>query len=133
LSSRYCEWRLEIPATIEAIDQFCTEFHLWRECNCADLDAFDAELLLREALTNSVVHGSKLDPGKRISCVVRVKRGRVVIGIRDEGVGFDWRALWDRQAEPTATHGRGIEIFRSYANAVRFNQKGNAVTLVKRF
>src|SRR5277367_6340143 len=100
-----------MPATIEAIEQFCTEFHLWRESYCADLDAFDSELLLREALTNSVVHGSQLDPGKRISCVLRVKRGRLVIGIRDEGAGFDWRARWDRRAEPTAPHGRGIEIF----------------------
>jgi anti-sigma regulatory factor (Ser/Thr protein kinase) len=133
LSSRDIDLRMELPPTLDAIEKFCAEFQLWRQGACANLDSFSSELLLREALTNSVVHGCSGDPGKRISCVLRAKRDRVVIAIRDEGAGFDWRAAWDRQAEPEDTHGRGIEIFRRYANAVRFNPKGNSVTLVKRF
>jgi serine/threonine-protein kinase RsbW len=130
---RVSDLRRELQPTLEAIDKLCVEFQIWREAACAEVDAFAAELLLREALTNSVVHGCSGDLHKRICCVFRAKRGRLLIGVQDQGTGFDWRARWDLQAEPTDTHGRGIEIFRRYAEAVRFNSKGNSVMLIKRF
>ena len=127
------EMRVELTPTLEAVENFCAEFRLWRPLACAELDAFSTELVLREALTNSVLHGRGTDPSQRITCVLRVKRGRVIIAIRDGGPGFDWRAGWDRHADLADTHGRGIEILRQYANAVRFNPAGNSVTLLKRF
>jgi len=57
----------------------------------------------------------------------------VVIAIWDEGEGFDWRAAWSRESDLSDDHGRGLEIFRCYANSIRFNPKGNAVVLIKRF
>jgi len=133
MSSRPGDWRFELSPTLEAIEQFCVDFQVWRAAYCAALDSFPAELLLREALTNSVVHGCSGTPPHHIWCVLRAKPGRLLISIRDDGAGFNWRASWDRQAENSDTHGRGIEIFRTYASAVRFNPKGNSVTLVKRF
>jgi serine/threonine-protein kinase RsbW len=133
LSSRAGDLRLVIPSTLDAVEKFCAEFEIWRDGACAGVDAFGAELLLREALTNAVIHGCSGDPLKLICCVLRARRDRLLISIRDEGAGFDWRAAWDRQAEPTDEHGRGIEIFRRYAESVRFNSRGNAVTLIKRF
>jgi anti-sigma regulatory factor (Ser/Thr protein kinase) len=133
VSLRRCDWRLDLPATLDAIEQCCAEFRLWQAGTCADLNPFSAELLLREALTNSVVHGCLEDPCRRVSCLIRAKRGRLVITIVDAGEGFDWRAAWSRQAELSDAHGRGIEILRRYASTVRFNSKGNSVTLVKRF
>jgi len=127
------EWRLELLPTLEAIEKFCVEFRLWREKTCAGLDAFSGELLLREALTNSVVHGCSEDSSKRVWCVIRAKVGRVVIAIWDEGDGFDWRAAWNRESDLSDDHGRGLEIFRCYASSVRFNPKGNAVVLIKKF
>jgi anti-sigma regulatory factor (Ser/Thr protein kinase) len=127
------ELRVDLAPTLEALESFCLEFRHWRPIACPDLDAFSSELLLREALTNSVVHGSTEDPGGRVSCVLRVKRGRLIIAIRDGGKGFDWRAAWDRRADSWDTHGRGIEILRNYASAVRFNPAGNSVTLIQRF
>jgi anti-sigma regulatory factor (Ser/Thr protein kinase) len=133
MSLRKCDWRLDLPATMEAIEQCCAEFRLWHAGTCADLNPFPAELLLREALTNSVVHGCLEDPRRRVSCLIRAKQGRLVIKILDAGEGFDWRATRDRRADISDTRGRGIEILRRYASAVRFNSKGNSVTLVKRF
>jgi anti-sigma regulatory factor (Ser/Thr protein kinase) len=127
------ELRVDLPATLEAIESFCVEFQLWRGLACADLNAFSSELLLREALTNSVVHGSAEDSRQRVSCVLRAKRGRLIVAIRNGGKGFDWRAAWDRRADSADTHGRGIEILRHYASAVRFNTAGNSVMLIQRF
>jgi anti-sigma regulatory factor (Ser/Thr protein kinase) len=128
-----CELRVELEGTLEAIESFCIQFQHWRGVACADLDAFSSELLLREALTNSVVHGASKDSGDRISCVLRVKRGRLIIAIQDRGKGFDWRAAWQGQAGAEDTHGRGIEIYRRYASWIRFNPRGNSVTLIQRF
>jgi anti-sigma regulatory factor (Ser/Thr protein kinase) len=133
VSFERCEWRAELPATLVAIEQLCVEFRLWRISACAELNSFSAELLLREALTNSVLHGCSEDPHQRISCLLRAKPRRLVIAIRDGGDGFDWRAAVERRSDIADTGGRGIEILQRYASSVRFNSKGNSVTLVKRF
>jgi anti-sigma regulatory factor (Ser/Thr protein kinase) len=133
MGSPACELRANLPSTLEAVEDFCKEFRVWRTSNCDDLGAFGAELLIREALTNSVVHGCAKDPDKHVCCVLRVKKGRLLIVVKDEGTGFNWRAAWDRISELTDTKGRGIYIFRRYANRVRFNPRGNAVSLLKRF
>ena len=127
------EWRAEVPRTPEAIDRFCEAFQLWRADTCAALDSFSAELLLRETLMNSVIHGGAGNRRKRISCILRVKPGRIVISIQDGGLGFDWRAFWNRRSKASDAHGRGIEILRQYADSVRFNASGNSVMLIKQF
>jgi serine/threonine-protein kinase RsbW len=133
MSARPGEWRREVSGTLEAIEEICAEFQLWRARACPGLDLFSTELLLRESLTNSVLHGCSGDPHKHISCVLRLKPGRLLIAIRDDGEGFNWRDAWNRRAEISDTHGRGMEILRRYANSVRFNPKGNSVTLIKRY
>lgn len=133
MNPNHREWRCELPATLDAVEQFCREFHVWRRNACAELNSFSVELLLREALTNSVLHGSRSDPRKRIFCSLRAKRDRLIMAVRDQGHGFDWRGAFRCNADPAENHGRGIEIFRKYANLVRFNREGNSVTLIKRF
>jgi anti-sigma regulatory factor (Ser/Thr protein kinase) len=133
LTALRTELRAELPATLEALERFCEEFRIWGSDSCPNLDRFATELLLREALTNYVVHGCAEDPSKRIICVLRAKPGRLLIAVRDSGPGFDWRAVWNASADIFDTHGRGIEILRIYASAVRFNESGNSLTLMKRF
>jgi anti-sigma regulatory factor (Ser/Thr protein kinase) len=121
-----------LPATLAAIEEFMARFRAWR-ANIRENLAFPGELLLREALTNAAVHGSSGEPAKNIRCIVRLKPGRLVIAVRDDGPGFRWRELWDSAAAASATRGRGIEIYRHYASGVRFSARGNGVTLVRRF
>jgi serine/threonine-protein kinase RsbW len=133
LSSRVdCEMRRDLPATLEAVEQFIVDF---RERCQALLDRksfFGAELLLREALTNAVRHGSHADPAKQVRCRLRIKGGRLLIAVEDYGCGFDWRAAWNCRAALPDCSGRGVEILRKYASRVRYNDRGNAVTIVKR-
>ena len=127
------ELRAELPATLEAIESFCAEFQHWRAETCAELDAFSTELLLREALTNSVVHGS-----------ANAGRGGFLACCGPSPGASSWRfgmrAPASTGARPgIATRfrrtrtGAASEILRRYSNAVRFNPKGNSVTLIKRF
>lgn len=59
---------------------------------------------------------------------------RVVYVIRDQGAGFDHRAMMQREeVEATRFHGRGILMARGVFDVIRYNPAGNQVTLSKRF
>lgn len=128
-----CELRRVMPATLDAIEEFLIEFHV----RCAVMqnwvNCFTAELLLREALTNAVMHGCGADPGKQVRCAIRLRGRSLLIAVSDDGKGFDWRAALHREAELSDCSGRGISILRAYADRVRFNDTGNTVTLIKHF
>ena len=126
------EMRRTIPATLEALEAFLAEFRGRCECLKKLSDRFDAELLFREVLTNAVLHGCHGDPCRQVLCAVRLSDRRVSIAVQDDGDGFDWR----RPATGTGDlrlSGRGLEILRRYASRIRFNRKGNAATVIKRF
>ena len=68
---------------------------------------------------------------KRVWIESRVSDGEFRVAVRDEGAGFDWRAL--AAAEPGATlAGRGVLLAGFHFDEVRWNEPGNEVTLVKR-
>ena len=128
-----CEMGRAMPATLQAAEDFFLEFRRRSQALLGPPDYFVAELLLREALTIAVVHGCQGDPGRRVRCRLRLKGGRLLIAVGDDGDGFDWRAAWSGPVAAQRGSGRGIAILRRYADHVRFNGRGNAVTLVRRF
>lgn len=130
---KLCDVRAVIPASFEAIERLFADFR--GHCSCVRLhrDCFAAELLLREALTNAVVHGCKGDQSRSVQCTVRMKGTRLTISVEDDGEGFDWRAVRSREADLSSCSGRGMEIFRKYATRFRFNNKGNRITVIKDF
>lgn len=68
---------------------------------------------------------------KRVWIESRAGDGELRVTVRDEGPGFDWRAL--AAAEPGATlAGRGVLLARFHFDEVIWNERGNEVTLVKR-
>lgn len=92
---------------------------------------FDVKLLLREALLNAVLHGSRCDPLRAVSLEVRTAEGRLTLTVSDQGEGFDWRSGLSNLAPPEATSGRGLTILTLYADDVRFSASGNQVILTK--
>ncbi len=128
-----CELRTALPATLGAIEDFFVEFRRRSRLMLDRVNCFAAELLLREALTNAVVHGCNADPAKQVRCFLRLRGRTLLIAIADGGEGFDWRAKRENMAAEEDCSGRGMEILHTYANWVRFNDSGNLVTMVKRF
>lgn len=129
----------------------------------ADLEPQDRDelgLALRELLLNAIEHGNlgfgyseksrSLEAGdwkQRVAARQRLRefadrqvevdatweRDRVVIVIRDEGPGFDWRNLPD-PTEPDnllVAHGRGVLMARLSVDSLQYNDAGNEVTIVK--
>jgi len=103
--------------------------HGWPES-----DVFAIHLAVEEAITNAIVHGNKLDPGKRVHVVCEVSAARVLVSITDEGSGFDPAAIPDCTADDRleAPGGRGVMLMRSFMTRIDYNAKGNAVELEKR-
>ena len=128
-----CEMHKSLAATVEAVEEFFEEFHLHSQDMLERVNCFQAELLVREALTNAVVHGSGADPRKQVRCSLRLRGKRLLIAVADEGEGFDWRAARAKSADALDCSGRGLEILYRYANRVRFNDRGNLVTMIKDF
>ncbi|SPE37739.1 Anti-sigma-factor antagonist (fragment) [Candidatus Sulfopaludibacter sp. SbA3] len=126
-----CEVWVTISATPEAVEEFFAEFRRHTEARLASSHSFAAELLAREALNNAVVHGCGSDPSREVRCRLRLKGQRLTIVVADGGEGFDWRAAWGRRPGLSASSGRGMQILRWYATRVRYNERGNAVTIFK--
>src|ERR1035441_6135746 len=128
-----CEMRAALPATLEAAEKFLIAFRWWGQAILNRAQSFASELLLREALTNAVVHGCRADPGKQVRCSLRLNGRRLLIAVEDDGEGFDWHAAARNSAAFAQCSGRGIELLRLYASGFRYVCRGNRVTILKRF
>ncbi len=71
---------------------------------------------------------------RRIHVLARMTPSKAVFVIRDEGPGFKPEELPDPTAPENLARasGRGILLMRSFVDAMRYNGKGNQLTLVKR-
>ena len=120
----------EVPAsfTVDFRDNLSSR---GEDDNEKEANLFAAELLMREAVTNAVVHGCGGDRSRHVFCRVRLKGRKLTIVVADNGGGFDWRAAWSRSAGLSDPSGRGIEILRRYSTRVRFNRSGNTVVIFK--
>ena len=130
LSARL-EFRREIPATRAAVEDFCLGVRRWALSERLP-DRFALELLAREAMTNAAEHACGYDSSKQVAGVLRLRPGRMIIAVYDQGPGFDWRAAEARTPAEDACSGRGMEILRQYAHRLRFNRRGNALIMIKR-
>lgn len=127
-------WRIDrtLEPTLHAVDRVCADVRRRLKPQATGDDWYGVELLLREALTNAVLHAGNSHPGRRVRCEVRVGPRKARLTVADEGPGFDWRAALCAKTAETATSGRGLKIYALYADRVSFNEAGNRVVLERR-
>jgi CheY-like chemotaxis protein len=98
------------------------------------ITAAEKEAALAEGRFSQIVASRLADPAnaaKRVWVESRLADGEFRVTVRDEGAGFDWRAL--ASAVPGVTlAGRGVLLARFHFDEVRWNEAGNEVTLTKR-
>ena len=142
------------PPLISFVQEQATRFGLFDQTDRVRLG-----IALEEALVNALYHGNLevrlrrdgkkprrlLRPSRRrsqkspyserkIRVDFRVSPEEAVIRIRDEGPGFDPSSLPD-PTDPVnldKVSGRGLLLMRTFVDELRFNERGNEVTLVKR-
>ena len=126
---------------------------------CDETGLIRLGLALEQALVNALYHGNlelESTPGdgdgtewneraqsrsqqppyrdRRIHVTVNLSRAEAVYVIRDEGAGFDLSQVPDPMdpANMESTSGRGLLLIRTFMDEVRYNTKGNEITIVMR-
>jgi serine/threonine-protein kinase RsbW len=118
------------PETIWVVDGVVTAMAF---AGYPDTDRFAVRLALEEAIVNGIKHGHRNDPRKVVRVRYHVSAARLLAEVEDQGPGFDPRQVPnpcdpDRLDKPS---GRGLLLMRSYLTWLRFNERGNCVTLCK--
>jgi serine/threonine-protein kinase RsbW len=91
-------------------------------------------IALDEAFVNAVKHGNKNDVAKLVRVAVDLNNEEARFTIEDEGEGFDLRQVPDPRAAENLfkTSGRGVLLMQNIMDEVRYNARGNQLTMVKR-
>lgn len=89
---------------------------------------------LTEALSNAMLYGNGRDPSKSVVVEVEIRPDAVCARVRDQGVGFDPRAVPDPTLPENVSRpcGRGLFLMRELLDEVCYNERGNEVTLILR-
>jgi anti-sigma regulatory factor (Ser/Thr protein kinase) len=100
--------------------------------NLVQDDFFDLKIILSELLFNAVIHGCQTSASKRAYINVRLDGLTVHAKIRDEGVGFDYRAVLSEARDSRSEHGRGVSLAAGLADCFSYNEAGNEITIQKK-
>jgi serine/threonine-protein kinase RsbW len=99
-----------------------------------DWDVFAVRIALMEAVVNALWHGHGGDPSKCVRLRYLLSAEQVTAEVMDEGPGF----VPERVPDPLGPQnlgrpgGWGLLLMRSFMTWVRFNGRGNSVTLYRR-
>ena len=98
-----------------------------------DRDAFAMRLALEEAVVNGIKHGNHYDPAKVVQVRCRMLNDQILVEVEDEGSGFDPEQVADPLAPANLERpcGRGLLLMRHYMTWVKYDSRGNHVTLCK--
>src|SRR4029078_7428428 len=89
---------------------------------------------LDEAFVNAVKHGNKFHSRKLIRIAAEVTKQEARFAIEDEGEGFDVNSIPD-PLDPEnlfKTSGRGVLFIYNIMDEVKYNERGNRLTMVKK-
>ena len=131
----FVELRQSLSSEVASISPFIDQLiRFVLHFRSADGSEIDIETALREALSNAVIHGNGDGSCKSVYVTCRCYLdGEVSITVRDEGRGFDCKAVPD----PTSlenllfTHGRGIYVMKALMDEVCFEEGGSVVRIRK--
>lgn len=124
-----CSLHLRMPSKLEAVGDVAIAMRQFLEQRGLAEHGFAVDLVLRECLNNAVIHGHAGKAGKRVRAALRVSPGWIVLSVRDEGDGFDWRERDGQLPDDESTSGRGLAIATLYAQHVRHHGCGNWITV----
>ena len=91
-------------------------------------------IALDEAFVNAVKHGNKFDANKIVRVSAEVSPTEARFTIEDEGEGFDVESIPDPRNPENLfkTSGRGVLFIYNIMDEVKYNERGNRLTMVKK-
>jgi serine/threonine-protein kinase RsbW len=99
----------------------------------AERETFAIRLALEEALVNAIKHGHQGDKSKQVQLRYHLGPDYFLAEIEDQGPGFRMQDVPDPCAEENLekSSGRGLHLIRHYMTWVKYNEKGNRVTMCR--
>jgi len=125
--------QLAFPSSVRFVQEAVAE--VVEACERLAFSGSRATLNLRvavgEALCNAILYGNREDPQKLVRVSAVLSQGCAEVTVTDEGEGFDPQSILDptRPENRERSHGRGLFLLRSLTDDVRFNERGNSITL----
>ena len=130
---------LSFPSRIEAVSEAASAVSEF--LNRLGVDegiAFGVDMAVREAVTNAVLHGNKLNEAKVVDLKLKNSADAFEIIVHDQGQGFNPNAVPDPTKDENIlkTSGRGIFFMRNFMDTVEWSadpKGGTTVRMMKKF
>ena len=125
---------LKFPSRIEAVGEAAAAVsEFMNRLGVAEDVAFGIDMAVREAVTNAVVHGNKLDEAKVVELKLSTTANGFEIGVHDQGAGFNPDEVPDPTKDENIlkTSGRGIFFMRNFMDEVEWSSDPRGGTNVR--
>lgn len=129
---------LKFPSHIESVAQAATAVsEFLNRLGIGEDVAFGVDMAVREAVTNAVIHGNKLDETKLVEVKLSNTPEAFEISVHDQGAGFNPNDVPDPTKDENLlkTSGRGIFFMRNFMDEVNWSGSptgGTTVRMVKK-
>ena len=129
---------LKFPSRIETVGEAAAAVsEFMNRIGITEDVAFGVEMAVREAVTNAVVHGNKLDDAKVVEVKLRNTPAVFEITVHDQGAGFNPDDVPDPTKDENIlkTSGRGIFFMRNFMDEVNWApdpKGGTEVRMIKK-
>ena len=126
------EQRLKIASNTEnlhLVEKFVDDFST--NCNI-DHDVYGNVLIATlEAANNAITHGNKLNATKQVEIVFAKDDDKILLSVKDEGDGFDYKLLPDPTSPENLENmsGRGVFLMSKLSDKIEFEGNGSLVTM----
>ena len=130
---------LRFPSRIEAVSEAAAAVsEFLGRLGIDEGIAFGVDMAVREAVTNAVLHGNKLNEAKVVDLKLRNSSEAFEIIVHDQGQGFNPGDVPDPTKEENIlkTSGRGIFFMRNFMDTVEWSADptgGTTVRMMKKF
>lgn len=116
---------------------------LMRQTGLEEKAAISLGAAFREGTDNANRHGNKSQEDRKVKVDYNLNKDKVLIQIEDEGEGFDWSHYMGVATDKSAAQrsrernskgkrgGLGIMLMLKCTDEVKYNEKGNELTLIK--
>jgi serine/threonine-protein kinase RsbW len=124
--------RSDIRAVEPAVERLAVAL---KAHHCKEAQCLAADVSLREALANAILHGNGCDVRKHVELdCFQHGDGTLTLVVRDEGAGFDPAKLTDptHPENVLRSGGRGIFLIRHFMDDVSFRRGGSEIRMKKR-
>ena len=126
------EQKLKIASktdSLHLVEKFVDDFSA---CCNIDHDVYGNLLIATlEAANNAITHGNKLNEVKQVEISFAKNNERILLTVKDEGLGFDYKDIPDPTSPENVENmsGRGVFLMSKLSDEIEFEDNGSLVRM----